>query len=29
MRNGGQLLASRRITVPEVIAALDAAEAAS
>jgi hypothetical protein len=29
MRNGGQLLASRRITVPEVIAALDAVEAAS
>ena len=29
VRNGGQLLASRRITVPEVIAALDAAEAAS
>jgi hypothetical protein len=29
IRNGGQLLASRRITVPEVIAALDAAEAAS
>jgi hypothetical protein len=29
MRNGGQLLASRRITVPEVIAALDAVEAGS
>jgi hypothetical protein len=29
IRNGGQLLASRHITVPEVIAALDAAEAAS
>jgi Family of unknown function (DUF6325) len=29
MRNGGQLLASRRITVPEVLAALDAVEAAS
>jgi hypothetical protein len=29
MRNGGQLLASQRIPVPEVIAALDAVEAAS
>jgi hypothetical protein len=29
MRNGGQLLASQRIPVPEVIAALDALEAAS